>query len=577
LPPVVPLRQAREIAALAGRRVLASNVALLVVQGIVPLLGLLAMKQLLDAVDNGIRAADRYEAFRGVGTAVAFAAAVAALGSVLRALGAQVGERHARLAGDRCAELLQAHAARLDLLQIEDPANADLMQRAGAEASQRPARVVQDLAALLLGGVTLASLAAVLATVTPMLPLLVGCAAVPQAMVRLRHARRLYEWQQAHTETQREVVYLGGLLAGRHAAKDVRLFGLAPRLREDIASRRTALREGQLALGARRAWQDALTQIIASVAMFLAYLYLGTQALDGALTIGGLLMHAQAVQRTQNGIRDGLLAWSGLRESRLFLGHVATFLALAPRIRAPAEPVPVPSRPREGLCCEGVRFAYPGSADEVLRGVDLALRPGERVALVGRNGAGKSTIVRLLGRLCDPDAGSVRWGGVDLRALDPDAWRARVSILFQDAAPFEFSVRANLSPGDAEPDDEALLAAAALVGLEDRLRQLPRGLDTRLGRGFAGAVELSAGEWRRLLLARALARPAELLVLDEPFAFLDPPSQQRVAAALHDAPRDRILLVVDQGPRAVDFVDRVLVCEQGRIVADGSPASLAGT
>jgi ABC-type multidrug transport system fused ATPase/permease subunit len=223
-----------------------------------------------------------------------------------------------------------------------------------------------------------------------------------------------------------------------------------------------------------------------------------------------------------------------------------------------------------------VRFAYPGRPQPVLEDLDLTLRPGERVALVGGNGAGKSTIVRLLARLCDPDAGSVCYGGIDLREFDPQQYRARLSVFCQDAAGFEFTARRNLALGALEVDEAAMLAAADRLGLRARLEALPHGLDTQLGRAFHGAVELSAGEWRKLLLARALARPADVLLLDEPFAFLDQDGQQRLAAALTGAGRERTVLIVDPRPQALTFVDRILVCEGGRIRAAAAPPAVRG-
>ena len=571
-PIAVPLRQALALAALAGRGILIANLSLRVVQAAFPLLGLLAMKMLLDAVAAGIESDDPDAAFARVAWAVAFAAGVAAAASLLGALAGQVGERHSRRVADRCATMLQRHGASLDLLQVEDPANADLLHRAGAEAAQRPVRVVQNLAGLVLAVATLVGMASALATVSLWLPLLTGLAVVPQVLVRLRHVGHLYVWQQRNTQAQREVGYLAGLLIGRGAAKDLRLYELAPSLTADVANRRERLTDEQLVLQRRRITHESLAEVFASVAMFLAYLYLGGQALAGVMTIGGLVLYVQAVQRSQNGIRDGLLAYGALREDRLFLAHVFRFFALKPRVVAPAQPREVPQEP-VALSCEQVCFSYP-RREPVLQGVDVQLRPGERIALLGANGAGKSTLVRLLCRLCDPDEGTVRFGDIDLRELDPVAFRRRLSVLFQDAAGLELTVRQNLVLDGAAVSDEELLAAADLVGIGDVIRQLPKGLDSRLGRGFSGGVELSGGQWRRLLLARALTRRSPVLMLDEPFAFLDPAARQRLTESLADSPRDHILLLVDHRPETLQWVDRVLVLEHGRIVHEGPPDEL---
>lgn len=204
-------------------------------------------------------------------------------------------------------------------------------------------------------------------------------------------------------------------------------------------------------------------------------------------------------------------AGAALAEHRLFLGAFVAFEALAPRVVAPAAPQAVPDLRSSSLVCAGVSFAYPGSA--ILRGVDLKLRPGEHVALVGRNGCGKSTLVRLLARLHDPDQkGVIRCGGVDLRRSTPTPGvRSR-------AVP-EHCTRAPATARRAERRSRGRRrrprASVELAGVAERIDRLPRGLDTMLVERFEAGSELSAGEWRRLLLARVLHRRAPLCVLDE--------------------------------------------------------------
>ncbi len=577
----VSITCALKLARLAGTPLLLGNLLLQVGQGLVPLLGLVAMQEFLDVVASGLREPDGLvnsaPITLRIQLAVGFAAAVACGGALLRLVATNLGERHARLVADRCAVLLQRHAAALDLLQLEDPANADLLHRASAEAAQRPVRVVHNLAALVLSVVTFVALGLCLSTASLWLPLMVAIAAVPQALVRLRAARAQLAWQESRTETQRELGYRQGLLASRAAAKDLRLLGLGPAIADRVALQRSSLTEEQIALAKRRTRGETWTQIGASLVMFGAYFWLAEQALLGKLTIGWLLLQAQAVQRTQNGLRDALLSLSGLREDRLFLAHVFAFLAVRPRIVSPLIPVAVPKLAAGGLSCVAVVFAYPTGQQAVLRELTLQLQPGQRIALIGPNGAGKSTLLRLLCRLCDPDAGAVTFGGVDLRQFEPAAYRARLSVFFQDAAAFEFSARENLGLGAQTLDDAALLHWADVVGIGARLRALPQGLDTRLGRGFRGAAELSQGEWRKLLLARTLARPCDVMILDEPFAFLDADGQQRLKNALQAMPRDRITMVIDHRPQALAFCDRVLVCRGGQIVQDGPPAEIFGT
>jgi ATP-binding cassette, subfamily B, bacterial len=586
-PTRIPLRTALRLCLLAGRAQFAWHLTLVLLQGIIPLLGLYAMQWLVDAVAIGMRSGVPGDAaYTALWRATGLAAAVAVLGNIVRGLAAVTSENHARELGDRCAQQLQEHVARLDLAEFDRPAFHDLLHKAGAEAGQRPVRLVQDLAGFGTALVSLVAMSFVLALVQPWLPLLVAVAAAPIAVMRTRHARLRFQWQEQNVREQREVGYLGAVLTGRATAKDLRALRLGRTFASRLAALRQSLRTTLHGLAVRRARADLWVHTLASLAMFGAYVYLGHQALLGVLSIGGLVLHAQAVQRAQNGLRDVLSAGAAIGEDRLFLRPFVDLLAMEPGLGAKSSvvdsPIDFPDRPpipapirAPGLRAHGVGFHYPMADVPALRDVEFAIAPGERIAIVGGNGSGKSTLVKLLCRLYDPTTGTLSANDVDLRQMAADAWQTRVSVLFQDANAFELTLRENLLlGGGTEPDEARLWSALAAVSLEARVRALPLGLDTPLSRRLPGGVEFSGGELRRLLLARTLAQPAAVLLLDEPFAQLDGMVAEQVAADLRNRPRDQTIVLVDHRSAAVRCVDRVIVLEAGKLTAIGTPAEL---
>lgn len=554
------------LASAGGRRRLVGLLILAVVQALLPLAGLIALQRLIDAVARGVagRQADD-QALADATTAVIAAAAVAFLGSALRSLATVVSENHGRELGDAATRRIQAHAARVPQSAFDQPAFHDLMLRAGAEAGQRPVRWIQDGIAVVVAGVGLMTMVVVLAGVSWWLPGLVAAAALPLAWVRRRHADQRLRWQEAHAGDQRDVGYAGAVLTGRSASKDVRVLGLAGFWLARVDAVRARLRASLAVLARRRARDELVVQTLASAGLFVAYYVLAVDALAGAMTLGGLVLHAQAAQRAQNGVRDVLAALAGVREHRLFLRPVADFLSLP--LAGGNSPNAAPPPGPFALASDGVTFAYAEARRPALVDLRFALQPGERVAITGANGSGKSTLVKLLCGLYAPTAGSLRAGGVELADVAPAAWRERVAALLQDAQVFELSVRDNLCGGLALAD-AALWQALALVGLDERVRALPDGLGTMCSRRHAGGVEWSAGEARRLLLARALARPADLVLLDEPFDGVDPATATRLATALRAHRPDAIVVVVDHRPEALQFADRVLTLADGRLVAD---------
>jgi ATP-binding cassette subfamily C protein CydC len=246
---------------------------------------------------------------------------------------------------------------------------------------------------------------------------------------------------------------------------------------------------------------------------------------------------------------------------------MADLLGAEPDLRDPAQPLPMPQS--GALAMQGVRYAYPQASCEeapvrVLDGVDFILAPGERVGIVGASGAGKSTLLHLLLRLDDPDAGSVCYGGRDVRQCAQADVQRRIALLSQDAPVFLGTVRSNLLIGDAAADDTALWSALGAARLDAFVRGLPRGLDSWVGE--TGAA-LSAGQARRLCLARALLAPAAVLLLDEPTAGLDAGTEADFLSDLPRALAGRAAVLVTHAALPGDAVHRQLRLRDGRLEA----------
>ncbi|MGW7022488.1 ABC transporter ATP-binding protein [Streptomyces decoyicus] len=238
---------------------------------------------------------------------------------------------------------------------------------------------------------------------------------------------------------------------------------------------------------------------------------------------------------------------------------------------------------RRGITLHNAGFSYPGSEHAALSGITLDLPAGSTVALVGDNGAGKSTLVKLLGRLYDVTEGTIEVDGIDIRSIELEAWRARVSACFQDFARFEFTAGESIGVGDLPriDDEAAVREATARAGALEVLDRLPHGFGQRLGRRFSGGTELSGGQWQRLALARAcMRRQPLLLLLDEPASALDPETESALFERFADASREAarrcggITVLISHRFSTVRMADLVVVMDGGRIVECGSHEEL---
>jgi ATP-binding cassette subfamily B protein len=316
--------------------------------------------------------------------------------------------------------------------------------------------------------------------------------------------------------------------------------------------------------------------IAASLAGLVVYGALANDAARGVITLGALLIYLRSAQaiagwglsNADYAIEYGAAAVPALRK-------LEAMTAVGPQTAPKALPLDAPSRE---IRFENVSFAY-GAGAPVLSGLSLSIPAGTSLAIVGLNGAGKTTLVKLLARLYDPTSGAVTIDGVDLREVDPDAWRGQVAAIFQDFLRFGLSARDNIGFGGLRlsGDETALARAAEKAGVLERIRALPRGWDTPLMRQFTDGADLSGGEWQRVALARALMAVeagARLLILDEPTAALDVRAEAEIYERFLELTRGLTTILISHRFSTVRRADRICVLEHGAVAELGSHAEL---
>jgi len=566
------LRYAWELVWRSGPGWALAQAGLVLLQGLLPLLLLYLTKRVVDAVTAGVSAGGGGDAFRRAAVFIAALALVSLLQFVCRSLSGLVGEAQGQAVSDRVQTVIHDRSVTLDLAYYENAEYFDTLHRAQQEAPYRPTRIVNGLLSMGQSGLTLLAMTGLLFSFHWGVAAGLFVAAVPGVLVRVRYSGRLYRWRRDRTRSERMGHYLHALLTGRDHAKEVRLFGLGPLFIQRFRDLRHRLRKERLEIAGRRTLAEVSSQVVAVLAVFAAFLFIADRTLAGAVTLGGLVMYYQAFQRGMASLQEFLRGLADLYEDSLFLTHFHEFLGFEARVPEPARPVPVPRPLRQGIEISGLSFRYPESEREALRGISVAVRAGEHVALVGENGSGKTTLVKLLCRLYDPAAGSIRADGTDLRCFETAAWRSQVSVIFQDHARYHMSGRDNIRFGDVRlpPSDRRVEEAARAAGAHEVLAGLPLGYETVLGKMFETGEELSVGEWQKVALARALVGDAQVLVLDEPTSSLDARAEHEIYSRFHRFAKGKTVFLISHRLSTVRMADRILVLEAGELAESGT-------
>jgi ATP-binding cassette, subfamily B, bacterial len=468
------------------------------------------------------------------------------------------------------------HAAELDLAAYEDPIFYDRLERARVQATDRLA-MIQAIGRLIQQVITTVTLSVSIMLFSPWLILLLIAGVVPAFLGESHFAFLGYAKNFRQTPIQRQLDYLRVLGGSKEGAKELKLFRLKEFLSQRFARLSDKIYEENVALSRRRLIAGSFLSVLGTIGYYSAYVFVIWRTLGGVLSIGTLTFLAGAIQQASGNLQQVFSTVAGIADQALFLTDLLAFFEMQPTVRSKPNALPAPRPIVRGFEFRNVSFRYPGNSRWILDRMNFHLHPGERVALIGENGQGKTTIVKLITRLYDPSEGQILLDGVDLREYSLEDLYQEVGVIFQDFMRYEMTARENIAVGRVEDiDNLELVERAARKSMADHvIAQLPGNYEQMLGRRFDGGVDLSGGEWQKVALARAYLRNAQLLILDEPTAALDAPSEFEVFHRFAELTEGKMALFISHRFSTVRMADRIVVLENGKITEEGSHDELA--
>jgi len=495
----------------------------------------------------------------------------------------------ARLGTDVNVQILEK-ALRLDLSFFEDAEFYDKLTRARREASSRPVALLSESFSLVQNVATLLGYAVMLAHFSAWIVLGLLLATLPATLSEMRYSKIAFRIRNWRSPESRKLLYLEYVLANDEHVKEVKLFGIGPHLLERYRTLAESFFEEDKKLAIRRALLTHAFSLIGTFAFYATYAVLAVAAALTRITLGNLTLYVVSLRQGQQAFQSVLSGIGNLYEHNLYMSNLFSYIELAQanelaqaeraasaravRPAATSGDIAVGER---GLRFEDVGFRYPGKESWALRHINLNIAPGDSIALVGENGAGKTTFVKLLAGLYQPSEGRIVLDGRDLSTWDPEQLRRRFGVLFQDFNKYQLKLRENIGLGSVDhlADESRIERAAERGGARELLQTLPGGLDAALGHWFEKGSELSGGQWQKVALARAFMREeADMLVLDEPTAALDAASEHAVFERFRELAKGRTTIVISHRFPTVRMAKNIIVLEHGEVVEQGSHEQL---
>lgn len=467
-------------------------------------------------------------------------------------------------------------AAQLDLTTYENPEFYDRLERARVQATDRLA-MIQQMGRLFQQIIMTLIWSGVLVYYSPLmiLPLIAGV--LPSFLGETHFAFLGYEKNFRQTPRKRIMDYLRQVGGSKESAKELKLFNLSGYLTNRFRDLSEGIYRENIALANKKMVWGGLLSLVSTLGYYGAYVYAIWRAVNGEYpSLAAFVLVTNAIQQASSNFQQAFSTASGIADQALFLTDLIAFFEIKPTVQNKPGALPAPRPIRRGIEFRNVSFAYPGTERRVLKNFNFIIEPGERIALIGENGQGKTTVVKLITRLYDPTEGQILLDGVDLRDYSIEDLHREMGVIFQDFMRYEMTVKENINVGHIEVahSEEDIEIAAEKSLAAEVVKKLANGYDQMLGRRFVSGVDLSGGEWQRIALARAYLRDAQLLILDEPTAALDARSELEVFERFAELTMGKMALLISHRFSTVRMADRIVVLAGGRLVEEGTHQQL---
>jgi ABC-type multidrug transport system, ATPase and permease components len=407
-----------------------------------------------------------------------------------------------------------------------------------------------------------------------LLPVMLVVFNIPSVLIQKKYITILYNWNRSRTKEQRKMGYINGILSGRNYAKDIRLFNICSRLIDRYSSIWKAWFSEKLKISVRSGvWATLVSTIPQAVVIFITY-YVGMKIINGKLTVGDYSLYTGIVGQLVSGLSSLISSIVQIYDNNMRISHYSEFLSWKSNLTLSGT-----KKPGVKPCIEfrNVSFKYPGTERYILKNLSFSIGRGEKVAFVGLNGAGKSTIIKIILRFYEPTEGDIYIDSINIKEYDVNELRRTFSVMFQDYAIYSFTARECISMSDMDnAADEMRMKHACKMSEVDKLcTKWAKGLDSYLTKVFEDeGEELSGGEWQKVAIARTFFHNGSIMIFDEPAASLDPEAEHKIFEYFQELCNDKGAIFISHRLSSVTKCDKIFVLEDGKVTESGTHIEL---
>lgn len=473
-------------------------------------------------------------------------------------------------------QMVLSKLSTLDLQYFEDSSFKDTLEKIRDTYTWKPLNMLSSLFYGFQSFLQFAIALFAIATLNWFLVFLVLFVSVPIFVSQTSYAKVTWGVWTENSPHRKKFWYLSGLIQSVDSVKEIKIFQMAPKLLAELKDIYHKFVNDNTKVAKRQFATNVLFNLF-GVAVYIGIeVFIFLSAIAKRISIGDITYFTTVLANFQNGVNGLFRNASQLFDHGLYVKEMFEVLDLKSNIVESANAIKINHKKSPLIEFKNVSYQYPKTEKKVLNNFSLTIKPGQKIAFVGENGAGKTTVIKLLARFYDVDAGEILINGVNLKELDLPTWYKTLGILFQDFIKYEYSLKDNINFGKVfEPEDIAKITKAAkLSGADDVASQLPEGYNQMLGRTFEGGIDLSAGQWQKVALARAFLRDAPILVLDEPTASIDTKAEAEIFDRVEKLSKNKTIIIISHRFSTVRNADKIYVIDRGKVKEEGTHEKL---